>query len=92
MKKKYVFVTGAAGFIGFHLIKKLIEQDIYVIGIDNINSYYSVKLKNKRIKLLKSKKFLFVKNDLKNLDKIKIDYEIEFYFSLGSISWSKGPN
>ena len=85
MKKKYVFVTGAAGFIGFHLIKKLIEQDIYVIGIDNINSYYSVKLKNKRIKLLKkSKKFLFVKNDLKNLDKIKIDYEIESIFHLAA--------
>ena len=85
MKKKYVFVTGAAGFIGFHLIKKLIEQDIYVIGIDNINSYCSVKLKNKRIKLLKkSKKFLFVKNDLKNLDKIKIDYEIESIFHLAA--------
>ena len=40
-----ILVTGAAGFIGFHLCKKLIEKKKYVIGIDNLNNYYSVKLK-----------------------------------------------
>ena len=49
-----ILVTGAAGFIGFHLCKKLIERKIEVIGFDNINDYYDVKIKFDRIKLLKS--------------------------------------
>jgi UDP-glucuronate 4-epimerase len=44
-----VLVTGTAGFIGFHLAKKLVEQDIEVIGIDNINDYYSTDLKYARL-------------------------------------------
>lgn len=47
-----ILVTGAAGFIGFHLCKKLIELDYTVVGIDNINDYYDVKLKYKRLSLL----------------------------------------
>ena len=47
-----ILVTGAAGFIGFHLCKKLIELDHNVVGIDNINDYYDVKLKYKRLNLL----------------------------------------
>ena len=52
-----ILVTGAAGFIGFHLCKKLIEKKKYVIGVDNLNNYYSVKLKKDRIKFLKNSKF-----------------------------------
>ncbi|OTA19177.1 NAD dependent epimerase/dehydratase family protein [Xenorhabdus beddingii] len=48
---KYL-VTGAAGFIGFHLIKKLIENGNHVIGIDNINDYYDVSLKKSRLEIL----------------------------------------
>ena len=44
MKEK-VLVTGGAGFIGFHLVKRLINDGIEVIAIDNLNSYYSVELK-----------------------------------------------
>lgn len=85
MKKEYILVTGAAGFIGFHLINKLIEHGAYVIGIDNMNNYYSVKLKKKRIRLLKkSKKFVFIKNDLNNLQKIKIDFKIMSIFHLAA--------
>ena len=47
-----VLVTGSAGFIGFHLCKRLIENGFYTIGIDNINNYYDTKLKNKRIEIL----------------------------------------
>ena len=69
-----ILVTGAAGFIGFHLCKKLIERKIEVIAFDNVNNYYDVKIKFDRIKLLKSaaKKnnviFNFVKGDLTNND------------------------
>ncbi|MFV0221295.1 NAD-dependent epimerase/dehydratase family protein [Empedobacter falsenii] len=49
---KTVFITGVAGFIGFHLAEKLIGKNIQVIGIDNINDYYSVQLKYDRLKEL----------------------------------------
>lgn len=41
----HVLVTGAAGFIGFHLSKRLIAEGHTVVGIDNLNDYYSVQLK-----------------------------------------------
>ncbi|WP_455962990.1 NAD-dependent epimerase [Bacteroides bouchesdurhonensis] len=47
-----ILVTGAAGFIGFHVCKYLLEHDNYVIGLDNINSYYETGLKFGRLKLL----------------------------------------
>ena len=74
-----ILVTGSAGFIGFHLCKKLIEANFEVIGFDNMNSYYDVNLKSNRIKELKKvahkKKslFNFVVGDLTNnsdLDKV----------------------
>ena len=46
---KKVLITGAAGFIGYHLIKRLINMDMDIIGIDNINDYYSVDLKKDRL-------------------------------------------
>lgn len=45
-----ILVTGAAGFIGFHLVKKLIEKGHTVVGLDNINSYYDINLKYGRLK------------------------------------------
>ena len=45
-----VLVTGSAGFIGFHVVKKLISGNSQVIGIDNINAYYDVTLKYGRLK------------------------------------------
>ena len=66
-----VLITGAAGFIGYHLAKKLLIKNIKVIGIDNINDYYDVKLKNNRIKeLKKNNKFFFYKLDLCNYKKL----------------------
>ena len=45
-----ILVTGAAGFIGFHLSKSLLEDGIEVLGIDNINDYYDINLKKDRLK------------------------------------------
>ena len=61
---KYL-ITGSAGFIGYHLSKKLLEENNEVCGIDNFNDYYDPKLKNNRIKLLKSfNNFSFEKIDI----------------------------
>ncbi len=64
---KKVLVTGAAGFIGFHLSSRLLERGDVVTGLDNINDYYDVKLKLERLKRLEVKKgFAFVKLDLQD--------------------------
>ena len=66
-----ILVTGAAGFIGFHLTKRLLTVDINVIGVDNINDYYDVNLKNNRLKILKENPdFEFHKLDLSNKEKL----------------------
>lgn len=60
-----ILVTGAAGFIGFFVAKKLCEQGIEVIGIDNLNDYYDVNLKEARLKQLEPfDNFTFVKLDV----------------------------
>ena len=68
-----VLITGVAGFIGFHLAKKFLEnKSNKVIGIDNVNDYYDIKIKKKRLKLLKKyKNFSFVYGDLKNISTLK---------------------
>ena len=57
-------VTGAAGFIGFHVSKRLLDAGHSVVGIDNLNDYYDVNLKQSRLKLLQSTLFTFYKTDL----------------------------
>ena len=52
MDKKIILVTGAAGFIGYHICSSLIKQGHHVIGLDNITDYYDVNLKYDRIKKL----------------------------------------
>ena len=65
MNKQKILVTGAAGFIGFHLCKKLCYEDRQVYGLDNINDYYDPKLKEARLNLLfQYKNFKFQKIDL----------------------------
>ncbi|MBW2086344.1 MAG: NAD-dependent epimerase/dehydratase family protein, partial [Deltaproteobacteria bacterium] len=49
----HILVTGAAGFIGLHLSKRLLEEDHSVVGLDNLNDYYNVQLKRDRLKQLK---------------------------------------
>ncbi len=67
-----IIVTGSSGFIGCHLTRKLLELNHTVYGIDSINNYYDVKIKNNRTKELKKfKNFFFLKVDLKNKAKIE---------------------
>ncbi|EJR44849.1 GDP-mannose 4,6-dehydratase [Bacillus paranthracis] len=68
---KVYLITGAAGFVGYFLSKKLLEQGCQVIGIDNINDYYDVNLKCARLENLKPYgNFTFIKGDISDKDEI----------------------
>ena len=89
---KNIIVTGCAGFIGYHLSLKLINQNFNVIGIDMINDYYDIKLKKDRLKNLKnqSKKnnnFKFYKINISNklkLFEIFNSYKIDYIVNLAA--------
>ncbi|MFT6072034.1 MAG: UDP-glucuronate 4-epimerase [Alphaproteobacteria bacterium] len=75
-KNKTIIVTGAAGFIGFHVANALLEQGADVVGIDNINDYYDVALKFSRLDILKKhEKFTFHKVDLADKKNITAIFE-----------------
>ena len=88
-----ILVTGSAGFIGFAVSKKLLNLGYDVVGYDNLNNYYDVKLKKSRIKELqkssknlKTKFFFFKKdlNDKKSLNKIFKKYKINKVINLAA--------
>ena len=88
LKYKTALVTGAAGFIGFHLSKRLLKDGIKVIGVDNLNDYYDVSLKTDRLNLLQDfKEFSFFKIDLSDrpgLEKIVKNNHIEVVVNLAA--------
>jgi UDP-glucuronate 4-epimerase len=66
-----ILVTGAAGFIGFHTAKALLDRSDEVVGLDNMNDYYDVTLKQARLARLKSHdRFSFVKGDIANRETV----------------------
>jgi len=78
MTKSKILVTGAAGFIGFHLSKRLLDDGHIVIGIDNLNNYYDPKLKEDRLAILqKYNNFTFYKIDISDRPAIE-----QFFASL----------
>lgn len=78
----YILVTGSAGFIGFHLCVKLLEQGYNVIGIDNFNDYYSPLIKKARSKILrKHKNFIEKRLNLEDYSKLEIIFK-EFKISV----------
>ena len=67
---KYL-ITGSAGFIGYHLSRRFCEEGIEVTGVDNVNSYYDLKLKEDRLDNLKKyKNFKFIKSDLADKEEL----------------------
>ena len=62
-----ILITGVGGFIGFHTAKFFLKKKFKIIGVDNLNNYYDVKLKNARLKQLKKfEGFTFFKKDIQD--------------------------
>jgi UDP-glucuronate 4-epimerase len=72
MSAEPILVTGAAGFIGFHLAKRLLDEGKQVHGLDNLNAYYDVSLKEARLgELTKHKNFSFTRMDVADLKAVQ---------------------
>lgn len=91
LNNKKILVTGVAGFIGSHLSTKLLKdyKDISIIGIDNLNDYYDVKLKEHRLKMLNdlNGKFKFIKIDIADkaaLDNLFKEYSFDIVVNLAA--------
>ena len=85
----HILITGSAGFIGFSLAKFLLDSSNHKIsGIDNINNYYSINLKKKRLNVLKKyKKFSFYKIDINNkkaIDRLFKKKKFDIVFNLAA--------
>lgn len=77
LEETRVLVTGSAGFIGFFLSKRLLEDGHKVIGVDNLNDYYDVNLKKDRLKILKQyNEFKFLKCDISDKNDLMDAFEI----------------
>jgi UDP-glucuronate 4-epimerase len=84
---KKVLVTGVAGFIGSKTAQMLLEQGVEVIGIDNLNDYYVVNLKQTRLNEIKNAKFIFHKIDIEDkpaLKKLFSEHQFDVVFNLAA--------
>jgi UDP-glucuronate 4-epimerase len=83
-----IFISGVAGFIGYHLSCSLLSKDIEILGVDNLNNYYDTKLKKNRLEnLLFKKNFKFLQLDLLNQDNLKtcfVDFNPDIVINLAA--------
>lgn len=83
-----ILITGAAGFIGAFLCKKLLETtNNQIIGVDNLNDYYDVSLKEARLKMLENNNFAFIKGDISNktfIDNLFREYKFDIVVNLAA--------
>lgn len=88
MTRKTIFITGSAGFIGAFLVKRLLSTTEHlIVGLDNLNPYYDVSLKEKRLELTKNDRYIFFKGDLSDkelIDKLFNEYKFDIVVNLAA--------
>lgn len=88
--QKKIFITGIAGFIGFHLASFLSKRGDYVIGCDNFNDYYTPTLKNNRANKLKTLGIEVINCDIQNIHLIHKQFEQETFTHLVHLAAQAG--
>lgn len=86
-----ILVTGAAGFIASRVCEMLLEKGEVVVGLDNMNDYYDVRLKEYRLnKLIQFPNFTFYKADIENLEELKPIFEVHAFRSVFNLAARAG--
>lgn len=87
-KPSKILITGAAGFVGFHLAKFMLDEGHFVVGLDNLNSYYDPRLKEDRLNILRRyDNFVFYRADLKSkpaVDEVFAAHKPEYAVNLAA--------
>lgn len=86
-----IFIPGCAGFIGFSTTLRLLKDGYECIGVDNLNHYYDVKMKQKRLSILKNyKNFTFYETDIENFDALKLIFQMYKFDSIINLAARAG--
>ena len=85
-----ILVTGAAGFIGFHLTQRLLGRGDEVVGIDNLNDYYPVVLKEARLREIADPAFRFIKMDIADREALPRLFEAEKFDAVVNLAAQAG--
>lgn len=90
-RKPNVLVTGCAGFIGYHLSKRLLDDGYQVVGLDNLNDYYDQSLKMDRLNLLMTEPtFIFIKGSLENLELLEQTFDQHSFTTVVNLAAQAG--